>query len=322
MSIHFLNLNLRQCRNHLGNIRKILWDCIVVLLLTVPMLSFGQSVKAMGPAGGTETPGAAAQPVAVAQSVLVRMPDGRMLAPDIARIINRGELVVAMLKVDTPPFFFDNKGEWQGLEVDLANAIAKELKIKLRILRDAPTFNAVVDQLARGEADLAISKLSRTLARAQTIAFSNPYLTLNHALILNRVTFAQLSKGRPLPEVIRHFTGSIGVIANSSFADYARKNFPKAKVQEFPSWSDVLTALNKGDIVAAYRDEFEIKRLLLADPTISLVMRTVTLKDMEDTLGIGVGISDTALLAFVNQFLFERAEKLDINKVLKALDRK
>jgi ABC-type amino acid transport substrate-binding protein len=322
MSIHYLHSYFRQCRSQLGNILTILWQCIVVLFLTVPAFSFGQSVKAVGQAGGKDAPGVAAQPVAVAPSVLVRMPDGRLLAPDIARIVNRGELVVAMLKVDTPPFFFDNKGEWQGLEVDLANAIAKELKVKLRILRDAPTFNAVVDQLARGEADLAISKLSRTLARAQTIAFSNPYLTLNHALILNRVMLAQLSKGRPLPEVIRNFTGSIGVIAKSSFADYARQNFPKAKIHEFPSWSDALTALNKGDVVGAYRDEFEVKRLLLADPTISLVMRTVTLKDMEDTLGIGVAISDTTLLAFVNQFLVQRTEKLDINKVLKALDRK
>jgi polar amino acid transport system substrate-binding protein len=36
---------------------------------------------------------------------LVKVPDGRLLAPDIARIVTRGELVVAMLGVDTPPFF-------------------------------------------------------------------------------------------------------------------------------------------------------------------------------------------------------------------------
>jgi len=253
---------------------------------------------------------------------LVRVPDGRLLAPDIARIVTRGELVVAMLKVDTPPFFFfDDSGQWTGLEVGLAQSLAKELGVKLRFNREAGTFNAVVDLLANGQADLAISKLSRTLARSQTIAFSDAYLTLSHSLILNRVKFAQLSRGRPLPEVIRNFDGSIGVIAKSSFADYARTNFPHAKVQEFPTWNDVLVALHKGDIVSAYRDEFEVKRVLKADPTVSLVLRTVTLKDLEDTLGIGVAVTDTTLLAYVNQFLAQRAEKLDIQKVLQALDR-
>ncbi|MGJ7530150.1 ABC transporter substrate-binding protein [Variovorax sp. GB1P17] len=253
---------------------------------------------------------------------LVRVPDGRLLAPDIARIVTRGELVVAMLKVDTPPFFFfDDSGQWTGLEVGLAQSLAKELGVKLRFNRDAGTFNAVVDLLASGQADLAISKLSRTLARTQTIAFSDAYLTLNHSLILNRVKFAQLSHGRPLPEVIRTFSGSIGVIAKSSFADYARTNFPHAKVQEFATWNDVLVALHKGDIVSAYRDEFEVKRVLKADPTVSLVLRTVTLKDLEDTLGIGVAVTDPTLLAYVNQFLAQRTEKLDIHKVLQALER-
>lgn len=261
-------------------------------------------------------------PVQVEGTGLLRMPDGRLLAPDIARIVSRGELIVAMLNVDTPPFFyFDGKGQLIGLEVSLAAALAKELGVKLRFNRDATTFNSVVDLVAAGKADLAISKLSRTLSRSQTIAFSNPYLTLNHALALNRVKFAQLASGRSLTDVIRAFDGSIGVIAKSSFADYARTNFPRAKIQEYPSWANVQEALHKGDIVSAYRDEFEIKRILKADPKASLVLRTVTLKDLEDTVGIGMSVNDRALLAYVNQFLAQRTEKLDINKVLQALDR-
>jgi ABC-type amino acid transport substrate-binding protein len=260
--------------------------------------------------------------VAVAPAVvpiLVKVPDGRLLAPDIARIVTRGELVVAMLGVDTPPFFYTKNNELVGLEVDLAKSIAKELKVSIRFDRSAQTFNEVVGVVARQEADLGISKLSRTLARAQTISFTNPYLRLNHAFILNRVKFAQVARDRPLPEVIRGFKGSIGVIAKSSFADYAVKNFPNAEIRDFPSWGEVLKALEKGQIMAAYRDEFEVKRILKSDPTISLTLRTVTFKDLEDTLGIAVGIQDPTLLAFVNQFLAESAEKLTIDKVLNAV---
>jgi polar amino acid transport system substrate-binding protein len=280
--------------------------------------------------GATPAPAAVKPPVVVEapvvpppamppSSTLVKVADGRLLAPDIARIVNRGELIVAMLGVDSPPFFYTRNGELVGLEVDLAKAIAKELKVTVRFDRSAQTFNEVVAVVARQEADLGVSKLSRTLARAQSISFTDPYLRLNHAFILNRVKFAELARDRPLPAVIRGFKGSIGVIAKSSFADYAIKNFPNAEIREFPSWGDVLKALEKGQIMAAYRDEFEIKRLLKTDPTVSLTLRTVTFKDLEDSLGIAVGIQDPTLLAFVNQFLAESTEKLTIDKVLKAV---
>lgn len=253
-------------------------------------------------------------------SGLVKMPDGRMLAPDIARIAARGELIVAMLGVDTPPFFYEKNGELVGLEVDLAKAMAKELGVNVRFNRAAKSFNGVVDIIARGEADIAISKLSRTLARSQVISFTEPYLTLNHALILNRVAFAQFARERPLPDVIRRFTGTIGVINRSSFQDYANRYFPKAQIKTYPGWPDVLKALEKGEVMAAYRDEFEVKRILKSDATLSLTLRTVTLKDLNDTLGMAVGINDRTLLAFANEFLVQRGDKLTINKVLAALE--
>src|SRR5439155_17481700 len=110
-------------------------------------------------------------PAANVGSALVRVPDGRLLAPDIARIVARGELIVAMLGVDTPPFFYEKNGELVGVEVDLAKAIAKELGVQVRFNRTAKSFNGVVDIVARGEADMALSKLSRTLARTQVISF-------------------------------------------------------------------------------------------------------------------------------------------------------
>lgn len=254
-------------------------------------------------------------------SSLVQVADGRLLAPSMARIVNRGELVVAMLGVDQPPFFYVKDNKLVGLDVNLAKSIAKELNVKVRFDRRAQTFNEVIDLVARQEADLAISKMSRTLARAQMISFTAPYLRLNHAFVLNRVKFADLARNRPLPVVIREFTGSIGVIAKSSFSDYARKNFPRSEIREYPSWNDVIAALKKGEVLAAYRDEFEAKRILKSDPTASLTLRTVTFKDLEDTLSIAVSIQDPTLLAFVNQFLSGSTNMLTIDQVLQAPDR-
>lgn len=296
---------------------------MVCCLLALAHGGFAHAAQPPGPAqGAAAAPVASNAESAVAQlpsNSVLRIANGRPLAPDIARIVERGELIVAMLAVDTPPFFYEKKGEVVGLEVDMARDIARELGVKLRITRQAKTFNGVVDVVARQEADLGISKLSRTLARAQVIRFSEPYLRLNHALVLNRMAFAQLAKDKPVTSVVRNFNGSIGVIARSSFADYAKRNFPFAKVQPYTSWEEVVAAVRKGEVIGAYRDEFEIKHLLKSDPTASLTLRTVSLKDLEDTLGIAVGIGDPVLLAFVNQYLSQRPDKLDIDRVLQAV---
>ena len=278
------------------------------------------------PAGAVQPAAAAAsaslRPVApeAVRSSLVRVADGRMLAPDIARIVNRGELVVAMLGVDTPPFFYVKDGKLTGLEVDMAEDIGRALKVSVRFNRSANSFNDVVDIVARGDADAGISKLSRTLARAQRVQFSDPYLSLKHALALNRVAFAQIARDRPVPEVVRNFKGSIGVIAKSSFADFAIQSFPKATIKAYASWPEVVKAVRSGEVSAAYRDEFEIKRLLKSDPAVALTLRTVTFKDMEDTLGIVVDIGDIALVNFINVYLAQRSDKLDIDRVLRALE--
>jgi ABC-type amino acid transport substrate-binding protein len=279
-------------------------------------------------AASAPAPGASAAAAAAAQAVseaarpngLVRMPNGSMVAPEIARILQRGELVVAMLGVDSPPFFFAlPDGNLAGTDVRMAQGLAQELNVKLRIDRSARSFNEVVEIVARGNADMGISKLSRTLARAQTVRFSDPYLSLNHALILNRLEFAKLTRDKPLPTVIRNYTGSLAVIDRSSFADFAKRNFPHAQIRRYPSWELAVEAVKRGEVVAAYRDEFEIRRLLKADPGLALTLRTVTLKDLEDTLGIVVGIGDTTLLAFVNQFLAQRTERLTAESVLNEL---
>jgi polar amino acid transport system substrate-binding protein len=249
---------------------------------------------------------------------LVKMPNGRLLAPEFARIASRGEIVVAVLGVDQPPFFQRSGSELTGFDIDLANEIAKKLGVKVRFNRDAWTFDGVVNLLANGQADIAISKLSRTLPRAEVISFSIPYVQLHRALLLNRVKFAQLAHDRSVPEVIRTYDGTIGVVVNSSYADYVVTNFPNAKVVGYRSWDDVLKALNAGDVTAAYRDEFEVKHVLKQDPTASLRLRVVTLEDLNDTIAVGVNISSPALLAFVNQFLEERSKKLDVNTLLQA----
>jgi len=246
-------------------------------------------------------------------------PRPELLAADMSAITQRGVLVVAMSANDAPPFFYKKADKLVGIDVRMAEQLAREMHVKLRIDRTAQSFNEVIESVVRGDADLGISKLSHTLSRAMTVHFSDPYLVLSHALLLNRVEFAKLLRDRPIAQVIRNFTGSLAVIANSAFADFAPRHFPQAQIVAFPNWEAAVEAVRRRQVAGAYRDEFEVRRVLQADPSLSLTLRTVLLKGLQDSLAIAVGVRNTTLLAFVNKFVDQRIEKLTVDTALKEL---
>jgi len=261
----------------------------------------------------------AAQAQAPAANGLVRVADGRLLAPDIARIVNRGELVVAMLATDNPPFFSVQKGVLVGTDVALAQRVARELGVGVRFDRSPATFDGVAEAVAAGHADVGISRLARTLRRGQYVHFSNTYMRLNHALLIHRARFAALAGDRPLAEVIRNFKGTIAVIANSSWEEFGKRNFPNAKLVSFPTWPEAVAAVRSGAVVAAYRDELEVQRIVRSDPGLALSLRTVTFTDLESPLCMMVGVGDPTLLSFVNEVIAQWSEKPTVNSVLKEM---
>ncbi len=250
-------------------------------------------------------------------SSLVTADDGRRVAPDIARIINRGELVVAMLATDVPPFFYEKDGRMAGTDVQIAEAMASELGVKVRYDRSARTFNQVAEVVADGKADIALSKLGRTLARAQQVLYSDPYLALRQGLLVNRVELARLAGERPVQNVIRQLDGRICVLAGTSWQEFGRRYFPRAEIVPFKNWTECVEAVKRGDVAAAYRDEFEVRAVIKRDPKLSLTLRTVVFTDLESSLAIAVNGRDTVLLGYVNQFIAMRPEKLDVEGVLR-----
>ncbi|QJE01568.1 amino acid ABC transporter substrate-binding protein [Massilia forsythiae] len=263
----------------------------------------------------------AAAPVAVpeAQARLVKAADGRLLAPDIARIVNRNELVVAMLAKDNPPFFSVKKGVLVGTDVDMARRVANELGVGLRFDRSPATFDGVAEAVAAGRADLGISRLARTLRRGQYVHFSNTYMRLGHALLINRVKFAAMAGDRPLQQVIRNFDGKLGVLANSSWEEFGRRNFPRAQLVRFATWEQAVAAARSGAVVAAYRDELEVQQIVRNEPGLALSLRTVTFDDLESPLAMMVGIGDPTLLSFVNEVIAQWVDKPTVSSVLKAI---
>lgn len=238
--------------------------------------------------------------------------------PDIQRIKDRGELVVAMFAEDIPPFFMHDENErFYGLDVRLARDIADRLEVELRFNRQAQSFDQIIDILARHEADIGISWLSRTLTRAEKVRFTNPYIVLRQGLLINRLNLAKLpAQDNPL-KAMNHPRARIGVKQGTSYVDYAHKIFPAAQIREYPDWEPyIVDAVARGELVAGYHDEIEIKKYIMTRPEASIQSTTAIIKDLTDPIAMAVPWDSQALLDWLNLYLEHHVQDWDANKLL------
>jgi polar amino acid transport system substrate-binding protein len=243
----------------------------------------------------------------VALLLLAGLPTGAAAQPvpsrDLNTIVAGGVLRVALTRFDLPAFHWRSEGSFAGPEIELARQIARALGIGVEFIDDAPSFDAVVDAVARGEAHIGISKLSQTYYRLLRVRFSDPYITLRHALLFERASVAARSQGRPPDEVLRQFRGRIGAIRASAYVDFGRQNFPDAQIVEMDNWNAAIEDLVGQRLDAIYRDEFEIRRVLKNRPALNVRFGTAIVTDQKAFLSVAICDSCAKLQEFINYHL-------------------
>lgn len=84
-----------------------------------------------------------------------------------------------------PPFeMVDEQGKPAGVSVDLARALGEHLHREI-LIENMP-FDGLIPSLKTSKIDLIISSLTATPERAESIDFSDPYLTTGLALLVQR----------------------------------------------------------------------------------------------------------------------------------------
>ena len=238
------------------------------------------------------------------------------LPPDIAAIKKKNVLIVSMTKKDVPPFFSGDAENIRGLDVEIARRIGVLIGVPVEFRRDAESFAEVVEQVRDGRADLAVSKLSITGPRLLTVHFSDPYIKLKQAMIINRLWLSQNSQGREVHEVLRTFNGKISFIKNSSYDTFARSNFPKAVYMPEDTWDTIINNVTNGTIAAGYRDEFEIKKISFEKPEAAITTKTVTISDSIDNIAVAVNNNSVQLLSVVNYVIRNEYSNIDTKKLM------
>lgn len=250
----------------------------------------------------------------------VHADDFGALPPDIARIKQRGELVVAMYFEDVPLFCMRNSNnELEGIDIEIARDIAEKLGVKLTLNRDSKTFDEIVQTVANRKADIGLSSLSDTLERATTVSFTTPYWSLRQALLINRLKLSSY-KDHPnfkkIESLLNQAGIDIGVLKGSSYVDFAKKIFPLANIVSYHTIAQGIEDTKKAKLMAFLYDEVEVMNWNKTHPEDSLFLKSDFITRTEDTLAIAVHWQDSHLLSWLN--LSIQQSKNNFLKELKA----
>jgi polar amino acid transport system substrate-binding protein len=143
-------------------------------------------------------------------------------AATMAEIQQRGYLNMAVKDNLRPLGFRDEKGNLQGLEIDLAKRLASDLLGKADAVKLQPVANSDrLPMVFNHKVDLAIAGVTATESRSRIVSFSVPYYYDGAAIV---------TKNTSIQELKDIDKGKIAVLNNSSTVGYLKYFTPSAEL--------------------------------------------------------------------------------------------
>lgn len=172
--------------------------------------------------------------------------------PNVSRdLITPGTLLVG---TDTPypPFEFGKPPHYKGFDIDLVNAIARKLDLRVTIIDTA--FDAIFMDLGRRKFDLLASAATITPERRRHVSFTKPNFDATQSLVVRRGSRIRS---------IRDLAGlKVGVQDGTTGWAFARDKTRAAVVVGYRTSARVLSALKSRRVDAAIIDESVARQAL------------------------------------------------------------
>jgi polar amino acid transport system substrate-binding protein len=146
--------------------------------------------------------------------------------------------------VESKPFSYLKDGKYYGYDADFLFRFAKEYGYALRI--DQIDFGALLPGLTAGRFDLAVSGITVTEERRETVLFSDAYY---RSPIVMAVLADEPATGGE--KTLTDFeNATLGILSGSSFDPLAKERFPNAQRQYYSLVPDMILAVEQGKIDA------------------------------------------------------------------------
>jgi len=182
---------------------------------------------------------------------LILMLTGIAFASEVSvmeKIKERGKLIVGTTPGYFPFEMIDDEGKIIGFDVDIANAMAEELGVKVEIVNYQ--WAALISALQIGKIDIIIAGMTITPSRALKVSFSDSYFDCGLAMLVNKKhkgvkSWSELDK--------KGIKIAVSLGQTSDF--YASKFFKNAEIKKFQGSEKIALAVTNGQVDAAIHDE-------------------------------------------------------------------
>ena len=221
--------------------------------------------------------------------------------PSIALTGENGTMKFGTAAITEPMAFVDGNRNVVGFDVEFATYVARKLGKKIEIVN--MEFGAMLPALIAGKVDMIGAGLSITEERAKSVLFSECYYPNGIAAVVKgnppAVAAAPVTAGGKMKTVDDISDKTIGVLLGSMYDGYATRTYPKAKILQYQSVSDLLIALNTGKIDVIFHDQSSVPEVLKTNPDLGILAKDV----FTVPVGAGFNAENDALREQFNTFL-------------------
>lgn len=204
----------------------------------------------------------------------------------------RGTMIVG-LRNDLPPGgFIDAQNNWVGIDVDMAEYIAKKLNVKME--RVKVTSATRIPLLVNGNVDLMLCTTNPTVERAKVIDFTGPYHIGGNRILTRKNSGIQSAADLAAPRKTGTAQGS-----NDGLALVAVQ--PKAELVVFQEWPLAWLALKQGRVDAISTADIMLAAFAKGDPDFAIVGPFIK----TDPWAVGVRHNDSKWRLFLDQTIME-----------------
>lgn len=189
-----------------------------------------------------------------------------------------------------PPMeYLDDKGNFVGLDIDIAKAIASDLGAEIEFRNIGWDELITFDALLAGEVNMLISSMTVTTERAQTVDFSDPYFNAGQVVVTTTDQAAEIRGAADLEG------RKVGVQGETTSEEEAQKYTDQ--VEAFADYDLAKSALLAGTIEAIIIDYPAAVGMVSGEATLKIIGEPFT----QEFYGIAVKKGETALLNGINQ---------------------
>lgn len=228
---------------------------------------------------------------------------------DTMQLVTDGTLTIGT-SAEYEPFEYMEDGEYKGFDLELAQAIADDLGLELKI--ENVDFDTIVPGVASGtKYDMGIAAITATPEREKEVSFTDSYYMDDQAI----VTMADNTEitGDNYADALNAEGVKIAVQSGSTAEAFAKENFLNAELVPFKNATDCFAAVQSSQANALVTNRSVAAQLVATSFSNEQVIKQIS---TGEEYAIAVNKDNTALLDALNDSIAKLTEDGTVDELM------